>query len=121
MESISKVTKRDSTVDTVLEVASIAALPLAIGTAGFFIYQGMSGWGLGVDKIGQWWNDKFGSVEDATAADAPGVVAGAFDAAAVLLFGPLGYVGNGTFSDGSRIGDFWRGPEGFEGGGGGGF
>lgn len=110
--------KRDTDLDLILDVGRALAGPVAIAATGFMIYQGMVGWSTGRDKIAEWWDNLTSPATGPTVGDVPAASAGLIDGFFTLVFGPLGYEGGGTFSDGSSFGDMWRAPDG---GGGGGF
>lgn len=48
--------EKDRDLRLALDVAQIAAMPLAIATAGFFVYRGMNSWGTDRDKIAEWFD-----------------------------------------------------------------
>lgn len=118
LKALLETQKRDADLDLVLDVGRALAAPVAIAATGFMIYQGMVGWSTGRDKIGEWWNNLTNPATGPTVGDVPAASVGLIDGFFTFVFGPLGYVGGGTFSDGSSFGDFWRPPET---GGGGGF
>jgi len=95
---------KDRDLRLALDVAQIAAMPLAIAAAGFFVYRGMNSWGTDRDKIAEWWSNATSPATGPTTGDVPGVLVGAIDGFAKFVFGPLGYVGGGQFSDGSSFG-----------------
>lgn len=93
---------KDRDLRLALDVAQIAAMPLAVAAAGFLVYRGMNSWGTDRDKIAEWWDGVTSPETGPTFG--PGVVVGAIDGFAKFVFGPLGYVGGGQFSDGSSFG-----------------
>ncbi|MGB0726281.1 MAG: hypothetical protein ACPGQO_05795 [Candidatus Poseidoniaceae archaeon] len=114
LEAMVKAANRDRTLEAVAQLAG----PVAAVGAAYVVYQGMVGWGEGRNRIAEWWQNITSPSTGPTTADVANAAPGVVDTALTLVFGPLGYTGGGTFSDGSRIGDFWRKPDG---GGGGGF
>jgi len=48
--------EKDRDLRVALDVAQIAAMPLAIAAAGFFVYRGMNSWGTDRDKIAEWFD-----------------------------------------------------------------
>lgn len=97
--------RTDDTEDAIrlgLEAAQVLALPVALAATGYLGYLGFVEFQTGRDRVGEWWK---GLADKATGPDAAttGDVVGGLDRIAVWLFGPLGYTGGGTFSDGSTF------------------
>lgn len=117
LEEAVTATRVDQDLRMAVDVVNAVAMPVAVGVAGFFVYRGMNGWGTGRDKIAEWWENLTSPATGPTVSDAPAGIAAVFDGFAKFVFGPLGYEGGGTFSDGSSFGDAWKSPDGPGGGG----
>lgn len=68
---------KDRDLRVALDVAQIAAMPLAIAAAGFFVYRGMNSWGTDRDKIAEWWDGLSGNEGTGPLRGGPGLFFGA--------------------------------------------